>query len=761
MALLLALSAAFGAAGQMAIGSWRDALDYNVVYRVAHAGDRVYAAARGAVFCYDLDYGTLTRLCKGNGLNDVGVATMAYSADDRCLVVAYDNANLDLVADGRTYNISDIKRSDVAGDMRIHSIRFRVGRAYLATGFGVVVLDLTRREIKETWYLGAGGSHTAVYDLAFVADSLYAATGEGLKRVAAAERHPAVTDRWQTDVRLSGLQPLMLEPFAGRLMLAARGADPLSLSLYALADTGWMRWNHGDIASMRSGGGLLTLARNGGVVRYNASLQRYDSIASRDWLDATAHDALTDEHGTLWLGHTWAGLVRLDDTRLNAIHPQGPFTQDNVYRLVPFGQRMMLCPGGHTPTYAAAYLGPNLYTTYGSQWAALDDSQGLLHGTHDLMDAAVNPLDTSEVVAALWGDGVVSIRDNRVVARFDEGNTGGALQPLVAGSYRTLLAGAVAFDRKGDLWTLVSHGTHNLAVRRADGTWEGFPTQALGSTLELDKLVVDSITGYKWFCGRSNMIYVHDGKDRMAKVNPNNGSRLSTDNVTALVQDQSGNLWVGTNKGLKVIYDAYRAFQNGGAGEVSPVICSNIIITNGEFSEYLMAYESVTAIAVDGANRKWVGTANGGLYLLSATGMDQLEHFTVANSPLFSDKIIALGINERTGEVYIGTDQGVQIYRGTATYATSMPQSEVFAFPNPVKPDYDGPIAIKGFTRNGIVHITDAAGHTVYSTTANGGQAVWYGRNHKGERVASGVYYVFASDETGGNRSVAKILVVR
>ena len=231
--------------------------------------------------------------------------------------------------------------------------------------------------------------------------------------------------------------------------------------------------------------------------------------------------------------------------------------------------------------------------------------------------------------------------------------------------------------------------------------------------------------------------------------------------VTALAQDQNGNLWLGTDKGIKVIYDGYRAFNNGGNGEQSPVTCSNITITNGEFAEYLMAYESITAIAVDGANRKWVGTASGGVYLLSANGLDQLEHFTVANSPLFSDKIVTIGINERTGEVFIGTDRGLQVYRGTATYAVSHPLDDVHAFPNPVRPGYDGPIAIKGFARNSIVHITDAAGHTVFSATANGGQVIWNGRTLEGKKVASGVYYVFASDDQGENRAVGKVMIIR
>ena len=174
-----------------------------------------------------------------------------------------------------------------------------------------------------------------------------------------------------------------------------------------------------------------------------------------------------------------------------------------------------------------------------------------------------------------------------------------------------------------------------------------------------------------------------------------------------------------------------------------------------------MAYEDVTSIVVDGANRKWVGTASGGLYLLSANGMEQIRHFTAANSPLFSDKILSLAIQPRSGEVYVGTDYGVQVYRSDATYAELTPDEHVYAFPNPVRPGYEGPVAIKGFTRNALVHITDASGRVVYSAQALGGQVVWNVRTADGDRVAAGVYYVFASDAEGRNRSVAKILVVR
>jgi hypothetical protein len=747
---------------QTAIGHWRDCLDYSRVNHVVCSDDCVYAGTRGGIFCYDFEDNTLTRRCKGNGLNDVGIATLGYDPVTKCLVVAYRNSNVDLVVDGHLYNISDIKRSEIPGDKSIFHVRFANRQAYLTTGFGVVVVNIDRQEIKETWYLGAGGAFTPVYDLAFMSDSIYAATGEGLKRLSLDETHPTVSDRWTTDPRLNGSSVFELAAAGSHLLVAASTYLPDSSVVYTKDDTGFVATYFGDIRSIHESNGYLTICRDGGVMIFDTALHYYGDRFTYQWGELDANDAAYDRNGTLWVAHPWEGVVGLHGDGTEEYHrPDGPASADNTYRLVPFNYRMMLCPGGHTSTYANSYLSPELFTAVGREWSSLDKTNGMLDGMHDLVDVAVNPLDTNELIVALWGYGVASVRNNQVQTFFDAATTSGALVPYSSGSYSRLNTGAVAFDRKGDLWVLNSHSTHALAVRRFNGMWESFPTMSLAATPEVDKLVCDSVNGYKWFCGRDNVIYVHDGVNRMAKVNPNNGSKLSTDAVTALVQDQNGNLWLGTNKGIKVIYDGYKAFQNGGSGEVSPVSCSNITITNGEFAEYLMAYESVTAIAVDGANRKWVGTANGGLYLISANGLEQLEHFTVANSPLFSNKVISLGINERTGEIYIGTDAGLQVYRSTATYAESFPLDRVYAFPNPVRPDYDGPIAIKGFTRNGIVHITDAAGHTVYSTTANGGQAIWNGRNHSGERVASGVYYVFASDEQGDNRSVAKILVVR
>lgn len=743
---------------QTAIGRWRDCLDYSRINHIVVAGSTVYGAARNGVAVYDTEDHTLTSMSKVSGLNDVGIATIAYDQQTGCLVVAYTNSNIDIIDRGRTYNLSDIKRTEISSNKEINAIRFHDKRAYLATGFGVVVVDLVRREIGETWFLGAGSTHTAIYDLAFSADSIYAATAEGLKSISLGEAHPSISDRWSTVPGYEGINITMLSHFDNALLCAGYTFDPLQLTVYRNGTP----LLTGEVGSMHTGGGRLALTVDGRVIAYGPGMEELGTYSTFTWGNLDANDAVFAADGTLWVALMWAGMVGIGPDGSDETHqPSGPGSGDNSYRLRSFRNRMMLCPGGHTATFSNTYLAPNVFTNIGDKWQGIDLGNGALNGLFDIVDAAVNPRDTNETVAAMWGGGIATIRDNQVHQVYDNTNTGGALHPYIVDDYHSLRTSCVAFDRSGTLWVALSNTDHSIASRSRDGEWKAYSTEGLSSNLRVDKMVVDSVRGYIWFAGSDNAIFVHDGESRYARVNPNNGSKLQTENVNAIEQDQNGNIWVGTNKGIKVIYDGYNAFKNGGSGETAPVACNNITISNGDFSEYLMAYENITCIAVDGANRKWVGTASGGLYMLSANGMDQLEHFTSANSPLFSDKIVCLGIQPRSGDVYIGTDRGLQVYRGTATYADAAPQSEVYAYPNPVRPGYDGPIAIKGFTRNALVRITDAAGNTVYSTQANGGQAIWNGRTASGEPVASGVYYVFASDAEGGNRSVAKILIIR
>ncbi len=752
---------------QIAVGSWRDHLSYTTLYQAVVTDDRVYASAAGGLFYYDLEDNTTERLNKANRLNDIGISVFDYDPQSRMLVIAYNNSNIDIIKDDKVYNINDIKRADIGGDKRINGIAFRNHCAYLACGFGVVVVDLNRMEIKETYYLGADGTYLNINDIAFTDELIVVATSQGLMTADKESHLLNIVSNWQRDTTslLAGREVSRIEvDGSGKLMALTHDDDSLSTIYTEAAPMVFVPWLSGDLRTMKMSQGKTIVVWGDRVELYAVDGTLQHTVGDFDWFKAEVNDAAMSSDGMLWMAHRWASLTACNpadaEATLTVISPQGPGS-DNVYRLVSWNNELLVCPGGHSTTYTGIYLPAELYTFSDNRWGQIADPQRLLGGAMDIVGVAVNPRNTHQMMAASWGYGVFEIVDGQVTALYNDANSDGALMPYEQGSYKSLFTGGVAFDRKGNLWITNSLQSNGLAVRYSDGSWNSFNTNNMVAGSDIDKLICDSLYGYKLFCGRANRIFVHDGEGLMAYIDPNNGAKLETSSVQCLAQDHSGNIWIGTNKGIKVIYDLSRAFQNGGAGEKSPVTCSNILYSENGINEYLMAYESVTAIAVDGANRKWVGTSNGGLYLLSANGLEQIEHFTAANSHLFSDKILSLSVMPWSGEVFVGTDKGLQSFRGTATYAYAEPQDDIHAFPNPVRPDYDGPIAIKGFSRNALVHITDADGKTVFSTTANGGQAIWSGRTSSGERVASGVYYVFASSTDGGVRSVAKILIVR
>ena len=228
---------------------------------------------------------------------------------------------------------------------------------------------------------------------------------------------------------------------------------------------------------------------------------------------------------------------------------------------------------------------------------------------------------------------------------------------------------------------------------------------------------------------------------------------LPSTNVFCLAEDNDGEIWVGTDKGIAVFYSPSTVF----AGENFD--SQQILIEQDGQVQILLETELIQAIAIDDANRKWIATVNSGVFLMSADGTKQIHHFDESNSPLFSNDVKSIVINHKTGEVFFGTTKGLVSFRGTAAEGFEF-FTDVYSFPNPVKHAYEGPIAIKGLVTNSTLKITDISGTLVYETVSEGGQAIWYGKNFNGERVATGVYMVFCTNEDGTKKALTKILFV-
>jgi hypothetical protein len=279
----------------------------------------------------------------------------------------------------------------------------------------------------------------------------------------------------------------------------------------------------------------------------------------------------------------------------------------------------------------------------------------------------------------------------------------------------------------------------------------------------VEQLIIDK-SDQKWMVvsNGGGGIVVYKGNTTVTPANSSNAKKLTTSAgngglpsnvVYCLAKDHDDEIWVGTDKGIAVFYSTENVFSG------SNFDAQQILLEQDGHVQILLETENVLSIAVDGANRKWIGTSKSGVFLMSADGTTQIQHFDETNSPLFSNTVKSIAINQETGEVYFGTSKGIISYRGTSTEGFEE-FTDVYAFPNPVKHDYEGPIAIKGLVNNSTLKITDINGALVYETKSEGGQAIWYGKNFKDERVSSGVYMVFCTSEDGSQKTVTKILVI-
>jgi ligand-binding sensor domain-containing protein len=370
------------------------------------------------------------------------------------------------------------------------------------------------------------------------------------------------------------------------------------------------------------------------------------------------------------------------------------------------------------------------------------------------MSLVVDPSDKNHLFIGSSGAGLLEVK-NVAAIKFYRDTNSTLLQQF--GNPGQVKVHGLVLDDEFNLWCSNAGVNSVINVRKNDGNWKRFLFPGkINSSAKTGDMVMD-LNGYLWMIVYENI----GGKDGILVFNPNRTVDNTADDqfdlvdfgsnrVRCMAKDKDGTIWTGSDVGVYVFYPP----------SITP---QQILIRQDNAYQYLLAGEVVTAIAVDGANRKWVGTENGGIYLFSPDGQEQIHHFTFDNSPLFSNNISSIAIDAKNGEVFIGTDKGLMSYQSDAVEASAdvVGCNDILVYPNPVEHSYEGPVAIKGVVPNGIVKITDVNGGLVYQTTALGTQAIWNGRNLQGEEVSTGVYIVFSSDPTSENTCVTKLMYFR
>ncbi len=320
--------------------------------------------------------------------------------------------------------------------------------------------------------------------------------------------------------------------------------------------------------------------------------------------------------------------------------------------------------------------------------------------------------------------------------------------------------GGLVFDNDNNMWVTNSSAPSVLSVKKSSGEWKSFNLGSVATGIDMGRIMIDG-NGSKWMMVRDHSMIVFNDNNTIDDTSDDVAKRLTSSAgngalpgsfILSMATDRDGQVWIGSDAGVSVIYSPGNVFTNQNY-DAQP-----ILIEQDGHGQYLLETEAVTAIAIDGSNRKWLGTDRAGIFLMSADGTEEILHFTEENSPLLSNSITDITIAE-SGEVFIGTSKGIISYRSESV-PPQQTLAEVVVFPNPVRESYNGSIAIRGLVENSNVKITDVSGTLVYSAMSEGGQALWNGRNFDGEKVQTGVYLVFVANTDGSKTTVAKIMFV-
>lgn len=748
--LLFQLSAA-----QIPIGQWREHLNYQKTIQVLK-GDQIYCATESALFGID-EKNEITRYSKISGLHDIGISCIGWDDFSQQLIIAYLNSNLDIIDGSIFRNLPDILNSRVNGNKKINSIYCKDGLAYLSTGLGIIVVDLIKHEIKDTWIIGKNGAQTMVHSIAIDSSTIYAATDEGLKKAVFGSADPANYQNWIT---LSGTNGLNAGPIVFTSILNGKLIIKKADSIFQFSKN-WNLLYHDPTwpiinSALSSNKLLLTQKNNAGdarvlVINQNGTIEK---IINNTALIKAPKCALA-ENNAVWVADEIKGLTKLTGNnspeRFVPNGPEGISTGAFVFS----NEKMFVAAGSVDADWNNLNNRDGIFELNTSGWSAKNYLNiPLMDSVNDILSLATDPVDKT-IWAGSFGGGLLHF--GKTTTLYKQNNSPIQASVNTPGSYR--IAG-LAFDSQQNLWISNYGAAQPIKVRKKDGSWKSFSIPFPINENAVGQLLHDEIQRI-WIVGPKNngIICYQYGESidatsddvwKWYRQGSGNGN-LPGNNVLCIAKDKNNSIWVGSTDGIAIINCTDRIINSPGCEAVLP------IVQQDQFAGYLFKGEMVQCIAVDGANRKWIGTKKGA-WLMSENGEKIVYQFNDQNSPLLNNDVKKIGIDPVSGEVFFATAAGICSFRSTSTEGkTSL--NNVLIFPNPVPPNYNGTIAIKGLTDHALIKITELNGRLVFQTRALGGQAIWNGKDYLGNKIASGIYLVMIKNENGDDKIVSKIII--
>ena len=757
---------------------WEGHFSYNKIKDVVKGNNKIYAASENAIFSVDLQTNELSELTTINGLSGETISTIYYSNTYELLLIGYENGLIEIAFDNdeNILSVVDIidKPTIPPTDKRINNFNAFNNVVYIATNYGISVYDLEQLEFGDTYFIGDLGTQTLVNQTTISGDFIYAAclNGSGLRKAQVSNPNLIDYENWTTVasgdfLAVQALENELYTVRANRRIYQIANDILTELFLYPNVPV-----------DFREADNRLIVTTNSNVYVYDIGFNLVSQATVNNAFDTQFTSAIVDLE-SIFVGTQDLGVLKTqlsNPIEYEEIRPDGPLL--NTPFSIQTNQNDLWVTFGE---YDVFY---NPYPLNNSGFSHLKADEWINTPYEDVLNAkclnaiSINPFNNNQVYISSFFNGLLEVNEGVTSMLYNETNSG--LESLILPTdpnYIDIRVGETTFDNDGLLWSITSRVDKPLkSYNPSSNQWIGYDftdliADGFNENLGFSDLLIGN-DGTKWI-GSYNFGLIgfneNSGTPLLKNVS-NEEANMPSNRTSALALDKRNQLWIGTESGLRVLYNTSNFFTEDN------IRVEEIIIEENGVAKELLFQQFITDIKVDGSNNKWIGTTDSGIFYFSSNGQNTIFHFTKDNSPLPSNTINDISLDDTNGIVYIATSKGLVSFRSGGSSPIENLES-AFAYPNPVRPTFnivDEKVKIKDISENVNIKITDIEGNLVaeaqsrnnlryrgYNLEIDGGTAYWNGKNLANNIVASGVYLVMLSDLDTFETKVLKLMVVR
>jgi hypothetical protein len=740
---------------------WKGYFSYNEIKDITESSTKVTAAGENALFSKNLTTNTIKTTNTIDGLSGETITAIYFSETTKKTIIGYQSGLMIVVNDndGSVINIVDIINKSIPNNIkRINHFMEHQGIIYISCDFGIVEFNINTLEFGDTFFIGPNGQEIKIYQTTVLNNEIYAVTQfNGIKKASLSNPNLIDFAQWQTfdSGSWNGIVTLNNQLICQNLNNGLYRHNGTNFQeIIILPQVG---------IDLRVFNNKIIVTSQNHVYVFNTSFSQEAHIQSNEInISNLSFTCATYINNYIYIGTNNTGIISINASStsdMEIIMPEGP-KRNYIFAIKSSSNNLWISYGGYDLEYNPYLFFQFNLTSFdisrvnSTEWKHIPFAD--LLNARSMSKITIDPNNENIVYFHSYNDGLLKIENDIPTTIFNETNS--TLNAIIPNSNTNIRIGDSDFDRNQNLWVLNSRVPNGLHVLKTNGQWQQYNMSSILTAIgnnDISEIKVDR-NGTKWMAtSRNGVIAFNENTNVFKKITEgvDTGNLPSTE-VKALAIDNRNQVWIGTTKGLRVL-SSTSAYNSENQMKANP-----IIILEDELAQELLFEQVITDIVVDGSNRKWISTVDSGVFLFSANGQETIYHFTKNNSPLPSNLVGDVEINETTGEIFFATDKGMVSFQGTATRPADN-LDNVFVYPNPVRPGFVGTVKIAGLISKANIKITDIEGNLVHETTSEGGTIEWDTTAFGKYKVASGVYMIFISAEDGSETTVKKVMIVR